>query len=149
MRNNRVGKSHRILANTIWKEYKKTTPPKKYSFANREELKTVVKEIFKVIAERLVENEGGVLIRNFGYFFNWKVPKQMQYTLTSKGKYVQKFNLYGNKAMHLPTFVPSTDMEGWSMDNTFNRELKKELSHKLNNGKKYKMFAYTFKSIIG
>ena len=97
----------------------------------------------------MVDNEGGVLIRGFGYFFNWKVPKKMQYTLTSKGRYEQKFNMYGNKHMHLPTFIPSKDMEGWSMDNTFNRALKTKLSHNLNKGKKYKMFAYTFKSIIG
>ena len=147
--NNRTGKTIRVLDNKIWKEFKKTYPPKKYDCADREELKKIVKEIFKVISEKLVKSKAGVIISGFGYLFNWKIPKKMQYSLTPKGKnIIKKYNYYTDMYMYSPLFLPNSTFEGWSMDHTFNDSLKQDLKENLQNGKKYKMYLYSFKNLL-
>jgi len=147
--NSRLGSTFRLLDHNIWKEYKKNYPPKKFSFENREEFKSVVKEICKVISERIVNSEGGVLIQGLGYFFNWKVPNKKGYTITRTGGSIEKkYNLYGAKHMHLPTFLPSEELEGWSMDGTFNKALKRRLRDNLYQNKQYKMYPFSFKNIL-
>ena len=147
--NSRTGKTTRVLDNNIWKEYNKTNPPQKYQLENREELKKIVKQIFKTIAEEIIEKKAGVLIRGLGYFFNWKVPKKMKYTITRKGKAPEeRYNFDTDMYMTLPTFLPADDFKMWSMDATFNRTLKKALRTKLVNGFKYNIYPYTFKKIL-
>jgi len=148
--NSRTGKSIRILDNLIWKEYQKKSRYKKYKLDNREELKIIVKEIFKVVSEKILSNTGGVFIRGFGYLFNWKIPNnKLLYSTTVAGKEVEKnFNYYTKNYMYSPTFVPVKKLEGWSMDNTFNRQFKKNLKTELVNGKKYKTYIYSFQNLL-
>lgn len=148
--NSRTGNSFRLLDNFLWKRYKKVARYKKYQVENREELKAIVKTIFQVIAERLVENEAGVFIRNFGYFFIWKIPnRNLRYSITTKGEEVKtRPNFYTDNYMYSPIFLPDTSIKSWSMDNTFNNSFKQELSKELNTGKRYKTYMYTFKNLL-
>lgn len=148
--NSRTGNSIRLLDNYIWKRYRKHARYKKYQVENREELKNIVKCIFEVIAEKLIENSAGVFIRNFGYLFVWKIPnRNLRYSITPKGEQViEKVNYYTDNHMFSPIYVPDKTMKGWSMDNTFNNTLKKELSVQLNSGKEYKTYINTFKNIL-
>ena len=147
--NSRVANNTRLLDNSIWNEYNKKYISKKYKFESREEFKKVIKEIFKVIAKNLIEKEAGVLLRNFGYFFIWKIPQKMKYSITERGKnVVEKYNMYTDNYMYSPQFLGGSNMSQWSMDNTFNYNIKKNLKSKLLSGKHYKMFVNTFKSLI-
>lgn len=148
--NSRTGNSVRLLDNFLWKRYKKVARYKKYQLESREELKAIVKMIFQVIAEKLVTNEAGVFIRNFGYFFIWKIPnRNLRYSITQKGEDIKtKANFYTDNYMYSPIFVPDNTLKGWSMDNTFNNTLKQDLSKQLNAGKKYKTYIHTFKNLL-
>ena len=148
--NNRTGNSIRLLDNFLWRRYKKVARYKKYQLGNREELKTIVKIIFQVIAEKLVENEAGVFIRKFGYFFIWKIPnRDLRYSITKQGEELKtKSNFYTDNFMYSPILLPDNTIQGWSMDNTFNNTLKQNLSKQFNAGKNYKTYMYTFKNLL-
>ena len=144
-----IGYSIRILDNNIWEEYKKTNPSNKVKFDNREEFKKVVKEIFKVISEQILEKKAGVLIRGLGYFFIWKIPRKIKYGLYKRGESIDyKYNHYTDMYMYSPTFLPAKSLEGWSFDTSFNHNIKKGLKKNLLNRIVYKMFPFSFKSIL-
>jgi len=148
--NNRTGNSTRLLDNFLWSRYKKVARYKKHKLESREELKMIVKTIFQVIAEKLVDNEAGVFIRKFGYFFIWKIPNRgLRYSITKKGEELKtKPNFYTDNFMYSPIFLPDNSLQGWSMDNTFNNTLKQDLSKQLNAGKNYKTYMHTFKNLL-
>ena len=67
---------HRVLDDNIYTEYLKYRLPKKLKCNSRSEVKKVVKTIFQVITEHLLEKQSGVFIDGFGYFFIWKIPRK-------------------------------------------------------------------------
>lgn len=131
----------RVLDDGIYTEYKKYRLPKKVKCKDRNELKKVVKAIFKVISEELLEKQYGVYLDGFGYFFIWKIPRKMTYNIMNKGGKVEEhYNYKTNNYMYSPIFIASKYYKGWSMDNTFNKTFKKKLKDKLVSGFKYKTY---------
>lgn len=148
--NNRLDNSKRLIDNDIWKSYKGSKHFKKYPVENREEFKLIVKEIFKVIGEQLLTKPAGVFIKNFGYFFIWKIPVKRPYALTTQGKPITlKYNIYTDMYSYSPIFKPAKRFRGWFMDNSFNSNIKSGLHNKLiNESKVYKTFVNTFKNLL-
>jgi len=141
--------TYRLLDDEIYTHYRKYRLPKKIKCRDRRELKTIVKTIFEVIAEHLVEKSHGVILRNFGYLFIWKIPRKTSYNImTNGGKVKEKFNYKTDNHIYSPVLIPSLPFKGWSMDNTFNKTLKLKLKDKLVAGKKYFTYIHSLKNII-
>lgn len=126
----------------------KRTQPKELHAKNRKEFLDIVEEFYKVIGEQLVEREGGVCIKELGYFFIWKIPKKLQYDRLEKGiGYTTKFNYATNHVMYSPILIPAKRIKYWYLDKTFNNAIKQKLKQKILSGKKYKMYAHTLKQL--
>ena len=87
--NNRTDKPKRLIDYDLWKFYKSNRKVKKNSITNFNELKLITKEIFKVIAEDMVEKTAGVFIKGLGYFFIWKIPVKRPYAILKKGQKIR------------------------------------------------------------
>lgn len=131
---------------------KKNNVPASHRMKGRKELFTIVRVILKHIARHLVDNKGGVMIRGFGYFFIWKIPRKMSYHLKTRGqKVVEKFNHGSDHKMFSPIFYPTAGkggMRGWSMDNKFASQIKDGMKVKIRAGFKYKIYPYSLKKLL-
>lgn len=110
----------------------------------------IINEFYSKIADHLVENEGGVFIKNLGYFSVIMYPKKQ----VVKVPYNKKgfTNFLTNNRVYLPTFFSVVKrnplLNFWVMDRTFSRsKVKERLSKNLLSGKKYKTFISTIYSL--
>ena len=151
--NIRYIKSIRLLDHTIGTSYKKY---KGVSGSNRlkdrEEVRKMVKTICKYIAEELVEREGGVQVKGFGYFFIWKIPRKMTYDIQQKGgEKIEKYNHHTDHHMYSPVYLPTAGArdiyKNWRIDGTFDRPLRRRLKDKIVSGFKYKMYPYSLRKL--
>lgn len=139
----------RVLDDSIYTEYLKYRLPKKLKCKDRNELKKIVKSIFEVITENLIEKKYGVYIEGFGYFFIWKIPRKLTYNVMKKGEGVEEnFNYKTGNYMYSPVFIANRYYRGWSMDNTFNTTFKKKLKNKILSGFKYKTYLNSLKGFM-
>lgn len=132
----------------VYTETHKRKVPKYMQARTRKEFLDIIKEFYKVVAEELVNREGGVCIKELGYFFIWKIPKKMHYDLPQKGGgYKTHFNFHTNHTMYSPILIPTHNMKYWYLDKAFNSELKDALRDQIYAGKTYKMYAHTLKQL--
>lgn len=125
----------------------KRTRPKELHAKSRKEFLDIISTFYQIIGEQLVEREGGVCIKELGYFFIWKIPRKMHYDLMGKEGYVTKFNYDSDHVMYSPILIPAKRMRYWYLDKAFNNAVKKALRDKIRSGKKYKMYAHTLKQL--
>lgn len=131
---------------------KKNHVAKDLKVTGRKELFLIVKTLFKHIGKNLVERTGGVMISNWGYFFNWKIPRKMAYQQKTRGqKIVEKFNVNSDHYMYSPVFMSSGgnhNMRGWLMDNKFCKKIKLGINKKIDSGFKYKMYPHSLRKLL-
>lgn len=132
--------------NTEYLKYDKI--PEKHRAKDREELRFIVKAICECIGKNVVEKPAGVHVRRLGYFFIWKIPRKMTYTINVKGgSREEKFNYHSDNYMYSPVLLPSLDAKNsfkrWSMDNSFVGNIKQGIKRKVRAGFKYKMYPYS------
>jgi len=126
--------------------------PQKHVAEDREEMRKILKTLCKHVATGIVECPGGVYIKGFGYFFNWKPPRKMAYHLLIKGeKLEERFNYHTNQYMFLPTYVPMAGKlhmrSSWTMDKQFNQKIKTGVSEKLRSGFEYRNYLFSLKKV--
>ena len=87
---NKVLPVHRLLdakTHVAYNKYRSEGKlPQRHKAADREELRLILSTICKHTAKGMTEAPGGVLIKNLGYFFNWKCPRKMPYHITKTGE---------------------------------------------------------------
>lgn len=88
-----------------------------------------VKGIFWVIKELMLESEGGIYIDGLGYFCNLQNGDRMV-DINRMYKTVSLVNRYQRKKRYLPYFQPYSNFEGWTMDGTFSKELRRKLNNR-------------------
>lgn len=141
--------SIRFLDDVIYTEYRKYRPPSTLKCKDRNELKKIARTIFEVISEHLLNKSTGVFIKNFGYFFIWKIPRKLPYNIQVKGGKVEEcYNYKTGNYMYSPVYLPAHKHKGWSMDNTFNNTFKDKLKDKLLSGFKYKTYLYSLSGLL-
>ena len=122
---------------------------KKRKFDNLQEIKEVSDIIFKLISEKITENDGGVIIDNFGYFGIWRTPIKKIYRNVMQGFENEYFiNPHTDNHLYLPIFIPKRNISEWSMDKTFTNSITTEMSKKLKAGKKYTFHKSLFDNLF-
>ena len=130
---------------THYREYPRIT--KGSRIKGRTEYKKFTKHFYKIIAEELVEREGGVCIKDLGYWFIWKPPKKIIAGYFNKEGHQEMYSFVTNQHLYFPTFWATDRLLWWCMDKTFNNTLKNSLQKKIKSGKKYKMYLSTIKQL--
>lgn len=130
---------------TRYREYDKIS--KENRIKGRTNYKKFVNTYFKVIAEELLERDGGVCIRGFGYWWNWKPPKKIIAGRYGTEGLKTMHSFVTNHHLYLPTFWATDRLVWWSMDKTFNATYKKKLRDKIKAGKVYKMYLSSMKQL--
>lgn len=144
-------KSEIIFSPRAHKYYKQKSKYKRV--IAKQKLFFLMRESLKVIKERLLENEAGVFIDNFGYFCMMRHPERK----------IRKFNINGNVfkgkyvntmgCMYSPVFLPirkDSLMNQWTMDKAFNRKLIQSLKYRIRKkGVRYKMYLTLMNNIYG
>lgn len=127
----------------IYHKYNSRTGGKPSMYLSRKEVNLIVKCIFKHMAKSIVNAGGGLLMKGFGYFFQWKSPRKIikKGILPDKSKLATNYHTDGY--IYYPTLMTGVFdknlFDGWSMDKSFNDDLKRDLAKKHKAGKKYTM----------
>lgn len=126
-------------------KYKKKIPKQKLFF--------LMRECLKVVKERLLENESGVFIDNFGYFCIMRHPERKIRNFyfggyKFKGKYIPT-----SGCIYSPVFLPirkDSSMHQWTMDKAFDKRVISSLKYRLvKKGKKYRMSLIVLNNLYG
>lgn len=126
-------------------KYKKPFPKQKLFF--------LMRECLKEIKKRMLENESGVFIENFGYFCIMRHPERKIRNFyidgyVCKGKYLPTMG-----CMFSPVFIPirkDSSMQQWIMDKAFDRKVISNLKYKLRTkGKKYRISFTILNNLYG
>ena len=133
------------------KEYTHYRANKKIKIINRikgrTEYKKFIRTYLRVISEELLEREGGVCIKNFGYWFNWLSPTKTTGRIITRNGLVETYSFITDHRLYFPTFWGTNNLVWWSMDKTFNETWRDKLAEKIKKGKKYKMYLSSFKQM--
>ena len=98
------------------------------------EWKKLCRAFFKVARRHVLENEAGLFIKNFGYFF---IARNL--VLSQRIKY-NNISVEGRK--HTPMFAPirkDTVLDTWLMDYNYNHSFETQLYDNIAKGTRYKM----------
>lgn len=135
----------------IHNRYKKNLPKKHENFDYQEVIK-INQLILKEVSEALINNTSGVVLDGFGYFCIWRTPEKIKVrnlTKDSEGEFY--FNPHSQGYFYLPTLftdvLSNTILTGWSLDGSFNRRLKTQMSTKIKKGFKYRFLYSLVKSL--
>jgi len=121
--------------------------PKKY-YLNRVEFIKVANEIFKVIADHLIEKDGGVVIDYMGYFSHWRTPRPVSIKtyVREDGKIIveDQINFHTNGHFYstnlFTNVIKDNFLNGWTIDRSESYRFKNRRYKQLLSGKKYKCF---------
>ena len=140
--------SYTVLDDREYTHYRQNKRIKdKNRIKGRPAYKKFVRTYLRVISEQLLEREGGVCIKNFGYWFNWKPPRKMEHVILKKGGMESNYCFHTDNYHYFPTFWSSNRYLWWSMDKTFNITYKKKLKEQILKGKRYKMYLSSMKQM--
>lgn len=111
----------------------------------------IIKAFYGKIADALVENDGGVFIKNMGYFCVIRHPKKQVVKVQYLGG-KEYFNSKTNNYLYSPMFFGFGKKKAlyhfWVMDRAFSvQNVKKRVSKMLLSGKVYKTFISTLSSL--
>lgn len=146
----KVGKES-VSDNEAFRHYRENAKYRDKSYTNSLYIyKKIINAFYGKIADKLVENEGGVFIKGLGYFSVIIHPKKQ---LVKVPYMKEEFaNFRTNNYLFMPTFFGITHgnplLNFWVMDRTFSRQnVKKRLHEALMGGKKYKTYVSTLSSL--
>lgn len=136
-------KIEKMIAPRVYKHYKLNRKNKDFLTYKHDWL-PMMSKFFKVFREHLLNNESGVFIKDFGYFFimrHNKLSKRIEY---------QKVHGEGRK--YSPMFAPirkDTLLDTWVMDYGFSTTVVERAYDNIENGIRYKMVYSLLYSIYG
>lgn len=150
MRNVIIGKKNKVSVNSqeAYRHYKKKSVHRnKENTYTHADYSKIITAFYRKVARDLVENDGGVFIKNLGYFTILKHPnKQVVKVPYLGGK--EFFNQSTGNYLYTPSFFgfgkARTLLRFWVMDRAFSKHhVKGPLHKKLIAGKTYKTFIST------
>jgi len=150
MRNVIIGKKNKVSINgqSAYKHYKENAKHRnKENTYTHADYSKIITAFYRKVARDLVENDGGVFLKNLGYFTVLRHPKKQVVKVQYKGG--KEFtNTKTNNYLYSPSFFGfgkgRTLLKFWLMDRSFSStHVKKPLHKKLISGKIYKTFIST------
>lgn len=140
----RFAERKRLINYGLFSYYNKQDIPLKDKVDNYKDFVIIVKKIWQVIALQLIEKEGGVVLDKFGYLCHWMSPKKKVYKVARKGgvKLMANFSTdgYFYHTIFFSNIFDQDTFKGWSLDKSFNRNIKIGRFNKLNSGFKYRLY---------
>jgi len=144
-------KSELIFSPRAHKFYRQKTKYKRK--IAKQKLFFLMRECLKVIKERLLENESGVFIDNFGYFCIMRHPERKIRSFFIKNFFVKGKYLQTSGCIYSPVFIPirkDSSMHQWTMDKAFDKKVNTGLRYRLRKkGKKYRMSLIVLNNLYG
>jgi hypothetical protein len=143
--------NNRFLDRYTYTRYAQYKRDKKVSKENGVDLrgyKKIGAEIFREIGNQLVEREGGVFIKNFGYFFNARLYYSGIYNL-GNGNYIFQ-PLYKNRVFRPLFIADASNIEHtfWNIEGKFSATITSRIGEKVKNGKRYKAYFHTMRPLL-
>ena len=92
--------------------------------------KRIIKKFFLTLYRHFLDNQAGVFIKNFGYFFISRRPERKVLRYNFHGKVYYSKALMNLGAHYQPSFLPirkDTAFNQWTMDRAFTHALKRRL----------------------
>lgn len=128
---------------------------KSKKISKREEWKKIHSLAWQTVKEAILEKESGVVLEGLGYFCIYMNPLKKKVVLPNRElpviKCEERFNYHSEHHTYHPvlfTNIHKTDkFYCWSMERTFMRGFRKELSKRLKAGKKYALRFTTVRKI--
>lgn len=134
-------KSEVIFTDRAYKFYKNKTKHTK-RFTQRRVF-FLIRECLKVLRTRILNNESGVFIEDFGYFCIMRHPERKIRNFYIDGQVFKGKYLHTMGCMYSPIFLPirkDLSMQQWTMDKAFDEDIIRVLKYRLRRrGKKYRM----------
>lgn len=134
----------------LYKDYKqhKRHIPKKYQVNRSRRLSKITNELFRSIANNMLEAEGGVAIKGLGYFFIHRSnKKRMLQRRLENGELESYYNIRHQMRRIAPMYMTpqrqTFALHSWSLDDSFSITVKLKLRENLNKGMKYKAYPFT------
>lgn len=121
-----------------YKEYIKSKGKK--GIGDKLEIHKLGVAIMDEIAEQMLEHPGGLLLKDFGYFFVYRIEKKLRKRITPKGeKQRYLYSHHTDNHVYSPLFIPdkSKYKRVWTMDGAFSTPFKKRLQEKLLKGDRF------------
>jgi len=154
MRNVIIGTEGKVTVSDIdaFRHYRKNAKHRNMDNTSKDwQYKKLIVSLYGKVARDLVEKEGGVFIKDLGYFTILRHPRKQVVKVNYKGG-MEFFNTKTNNYLWLPTFFGFGEGRGllkfWTMDRTFSdTHVKQKLHERLINGKTYKTFIATLSSL--
>jgi hypothetical protein len=110
-------------------------------------IKNIARSICKEVRDEITESEGGVVMKNWGYFYvqrsHTKVMHYKQKWDKSELKLSLKSNGFKYNILFLPKLEGVKNFWGWSFDYTFTDVTIMSLYKKIDKGYRYKSFPWT------
>ena len=140
----RLAPRHRLVDYPLFSFYSKRDIPKKDKVTDISEFKLIAKKIWEVVAKKLIEKEGGVVLDKFGYLCHWMSQKKKVFKVPRRGgvKLMPNFDTDGyfyHTTLLSDIFVKDF-FKGWTLDKSFNENIKRGRFKQLKRGVKYKLF---------
>ena len=133
-----------LISYNLFSFYNKRPINESNKIKDYKEFITICSKIWEVVARKVVESEGGVVLDRFGYLCNWVTPKKRVF----KNPFLKNNTLITN--YHTDSYFYNTSLftnifyrdflKGWSLDKSLNKNIKKALYENLKKGKKYKFY---------
>lgn len=117
---------------------------KKKRLLSKKDFDSVKSKIFEEIREGVINCEGGVMVKRFGYFFVLRYPGKRDMFKNREGSSRRPFQV--RNRIHQPVFEPYrdfTDLRFWSMDYAFSLRVIYRVRDNLLKGEKYKNYLYS------
>lgn len=144
-------KSELIFSPRAHKFYRQKTKYKKR--IAKQKLFFLMRECLKEIKKRMLENESGVFIEDFGYFCMMRHPERKIRNFYIDGKVYKGKYLPTMGCMFSPVFMPirkDLAMQQWTMDKAFDQKLINSLKYRLRiKRKKYRMSFMLLNNLYG
>lgn len=140
----RTAPSRRLIHRDSWLRYKRLTKKEKPEnlVTSYLEFSKIARTILKKLAVGIINRKGGVFMKNLGYFCVWMSPvKSTSTSLTRQdGTKISLLNLEEPYPYMIHVFFHNKawrDLNCWSMERTFHRDIKVGVSKNLRNFKNY------------
>lgn len=124
---------------------------RKVDKVKKEELEPISGEIFRTIQRHLIEREGGVMIRNFGYFGTIRVYGNKTKRF-GKNKEDVLFTPHNNgMRLRIIYFPYKRDplLKYWTMDFNFSSKIYNTIRDNISKGKNYKSYFFSLRKLLG
>jgi hypothetical protein len=121
---------------------------KKVGLTDKAEIHKLGVAIMREISIQALEYPGGLLLKDFGYFFIYRIEKKLRKRITPKGqKHRYLYSHHTNNHVYSPLFIPVNTRykKMWTMDGTFSKKFKRRLHDKLKSGERFLNFYPDFK----